>query len=213
MSRIGLFAAALTVSVLTVSILAVSGPAFAHHMMDFELPNTVVWGLVSGLSHPVIGLDHLAFILAAGLLAAPRQRGLLLLGAFVIASVLGAMLHLSEVDLPAGEYVIAGSVILLGLLLLSPRRIGDGAFAFILALAGLFHGYAFAESIIGAEPTPLMAYFLGFTAIQYAVAAGACLFWRLVAPAGSDKALRFSRIAGAGLAGVGVLFVALTIAG
>ena len=38
--------------------------------MDGETPTTLYEGLVSGLAHPVIGLDHLAFIVAAGLIAA-----------------------------------------------------------------------------------------------------------------------------------------------
>lgn len=199
--------------VLAAGLSSAAPAAFAHHMMDNQLPDTLIAGLLSGLGHPIIGLDHLAFILAAGLLAAPRQRGFLLPLAFVAASILGAVLHLAAFDLPAGEYVIAGSVILLGLLLLSPRRIGDGLFLSILAAAGLFHGYAFAESIIGAEPTPLVAYFVGFTAIQYAIAAGVCLLWRLLAPVWLEALPRFNRMAGAGIAGVGLLFLALNIAG
>ena len=36
--------------------------------------------------------------------------------------------------------------------------------------AGIFHGYTYAESIVGAEPAPLVADLAGFTAVQLAVA-------------------------------------------
>lgn len=35
--------------------------------------------------------------------------------------------------------------------------------------AGYLHGYAYGESIIGAEETPLIAYLLGFSLMQYAL--------------------------------------------
>src|SRR6267378_2162800 len=39
--------------------------AWAHHFMDGGLPETFAQGLLSGLGHPVIGLDHAAFIVGA----------------------------------------------------------------------------------------------------------------------------------------------------
>ena len=49
---------------------ATGGGAEAHHAMGGTTPQTLAQGLLSGLAHPVIGLDHLAFTVAAGLLAA-----------------------------------------------------------------------------------------------------------------------------------------------
>ena len=37
------------------------------------------------------------------------------------------------------------------------------------SLAGIAHGYAYGESIVGAEPTPMIAYLAGFTLVQLAV--------------------------------------------
>ena len=41
-------------------------PASAHHIMGGEMPSTFGQGLLSGLGHPVIGPDHLAFLIAVG---------------------------------------------------------------------------------------------------------------------------------------------------
>lgn len=188
-----------------------AAPAFAHHAMDGQVPNTLATGLLSGLAHPVIGLDHLAFILAAGLLAAPRARALLLPLAFVLASAIGTMLHVNGADLPAGEIGVAVSVLLLGVLLVTPRRIEDGLFAAILALSGLFHGYAFGESIVGAEATPLVSYLIGLAAIQYGIAAGVVVAWRVLGKSHAAMLPRLSRIAGACVAVVGAVFLAMNV--
>src|SRR5438552_688041 len=47
-----------------VSLLAVlaATPAFAHHVMGGRTPATFMEGLLSGLAHPLIGPDHLAFL-------------------------------------------------------------------------------------------------------------------------------------------------------
>ena len=40
--------------------------AFAHHLMGGEVPTTAWQGLLSGLGHPIIGIDHFAFIVGVG---------------------------------------------------------------------------------------------------------------------------------------------------
>lgn len=48
------------------ALLLTLAPASAHHVMDGQLPSTFAQGLLSGLGHPVIGPDHLAFLIAVG---------------------------------------------------------------------------------------------------------------------------------------------------
>ena len=196
-----------------IAVLSVSAPALAHHPMGGTTPSTLMEGLLSGFGHPVLGFDHFAFILAAGLLAAPRTRALLLPIAFVGGSFAGSLLHLQGVDLPGGEFLIAGSVILMGLLLASARRIDDGLFAGLLGLAGLLHGHALAEAIFGAEATPLIAYLGGLAVTEYAISAAVVIGWRLLAPVWLGALPRFSRFAGAGVAAIGAVFLALNVAG
>lgn len=40
----------------------------------------------------------------------------------------------------------------------------------LAATLGIFHGYAYGESIVGAEMSPLVPYLAGFTIIQLVVA-------------------------------------------
>jgi urease accessory protein len=161
-----------------VAAVLVPGIAWAHHFMESELPRTAAQGFLSGLAHPVIGLDHAAFIVAAGFLLALCRHGLWGVGALVAGSLAGAALHLNGIDLPGGEAAVALSVIAVGVLVAMRRTLPLGALAAGLALAGALHGHAYAESIFGAEPLPLGAYLAGFSAIQLALAAGALLLHR-----------------------------------
>jgi len=148
-------------------------PAFAHHAMGGQLPSTFAEGFLSGLGHPVIGLDHLAFIVAAGVVAGIAGLGLWMPVVFVVASILGVSIHLQEVNLPAVELLIALSVVVIGILLAGDwSKLGRGAWAAIFAAAGVLHGYAYGESIVGAEPAPLWAYLAGLAIIQSAIAVG-----------------------------------------
>lgn len=49
-------------------------PVLAHHPFGGETPDNLFEGFLSGIEHSVIGLDHLAFVIAAGLLAAAMGR-------------------------------------------------------------------------------------------------------------------------------------------
>ena len=184
--------------------------AWAHHFMDDQLPQTFTQGLLSGLGHPVIGVDHAAFIIAAGFLLAPIKGGPWGVLALILGSLLGAALHLAGYSLPAGEAAVALSVILAGGLVMSARRIALTWMAGGLALAGLLHGHAYAESIFGAEPAPLLAYLAGFSLIQLGIAAAALLTHRRLMATGGSRARRMSGALGAVVGAIGVLFLAGT---
>ena len=148
-------------------------PALAHHVMGGRMPVTFTDGLLSGLGHPIIGLDHLAAVIAIGCLAATQKRGEWLIAGYVVAMAIGAAAHVGEATVNGAEFFVAASVIALGgiLVLKTPPRL-DIAVA-LFAFAGLVHGYALGESIAGAERTPLYAYFIGLAAIQAAIALAA----------------------------------------
>ena len=187
-----------------------SGPAFAHHALGGRLPATGWEGFLSGLAHPVIGPDHLAFVVAIGLIAArqPWRYGIPL--GFVLAGLVGTGIHLAGWD-PLGltELAIASSVVLFGLLLVQPRQIPSWLLLIGGSLAGLFHGYAYAETIIGAQPMPWVGYLLGLSTVQYGVALlalWAAERWGLRIPG-------LTRWAGWAITVVGAAFLTLAVVG
>jgi len=179
--------------------------------MDGALPQTLAQGFLSGLAHPLIGLDHAAFIIAAGVLLAALRGGLWGLVALVVGTLGGAALHLAGLDIPYGEIGVALSVVLAGALVAAGRRIPLAALAAGLACAGLLHGHAYAESIFGAEATPLGAYLVGFSLIQLAVGTTAFLAQRRFAAATWRRPL--ARALGAVVGATGAVFLLLNLAG
>ena len=195
--RLTVMAAIATMTLVAVAALA--SPAFAHHPFGEAVPNSWFQGLVSGIGHPTLGPDHLMFIVAVGLLSSLFGLGVPV--AFVVASLVGTGLHLLLLSLPAPELGIAASVLVVGLLLAYRR--GSAAVAVSLAaLAGVFHGYAYGEAVIGAEMTPLLAYLLGFSIVQLAIALAARQLGQQLQQRG--EALRF---AGFALSGAGAAFI------
>ena len=158
-----------------------AAPASAHHAMGGATPATFGQGLLSGLAHPVIGLDHLAFVIAAGVLAAPLAGRFLLPAAFVAAGLLAALWHVAGFDLPGAELGVALSVLVFGAIVLRGSGLPALPLAGLFALAGLMHGYALAESVVGAEPAPIVAYLAGFGLVQYGIALGATVLTRSLA--------------------------------
>ena len=189
--------------------LLVSAPATAHHPMEGRLPTAWWEGLLSGLGHPLIGLDHFAFLLAAALLAAGRPRAPLLLLGFVLASLAGVFLHVGLVDLPAVEPMVAVSVLVFGVTVVLARPVGNAVFAVGLLAAALFHGHAFGESIVGAERAPLVAYLAGLGLIQFAIMFGAMTVVQQFGPA-AGRSLVY-RATGAAIAVVGLAYLAVAM--
>ena len=187
--------------------------AHAHHVMGGQTPATFVQGLLSGLGHPVIGIDHLAFIVAMGVAVGVAGLSLAIPALFIVASALGVALHVRGIALPNVEFIVAVSVLLVGAAVASGRAMRTSGWtsgwtwtwgwAALFAVAGLFHGYAFGESIFGAEPTPLAAYLVGLVIVQGALATGVAL----IAQRSSAAAVQ-PRLAGAAIAGVGIAVLA-----
>ncbi|PZD73292.1 hypothetical protein C1752_02297 [Acaryochloris thomasi RCC1774] len=178
-------------------------PAFAHHPFGGETPDTALAGFLSGLGHPVIGFDHFVFVIAVGLLAALQRRGMVVPAAFILMSLAGTGIHLMGVDLPAPELVISASVLLFGALLALKDRLNEILVIGLGAIAGIFHGYAYGEAIVGAEMTSLMAYLVGFSLIQLMISLSAYFLGRRVTENGKARTLPL-RFAGFAICGIGI---------
>jgi hypothetical protein len=100
--------------------------ASAHHVMGGRMPATFMDGLLSGLGHPIIGIDNFAAVAAVGCLAAMHKAGPTLVIGFIAAMMAGVALHLHGASLPAAELLGAITVIALGALLVGNRQMPTG---------------------------------------------------------------------------------------
>ena len=157
--------------------------ALAHHAMDGKTPATFLDGFLSGLAHPVIGLDHLAMVLLTGAYCGATRQGTKPLLALVGAGLIGCLLHVARLDLPRVETGIAASLVILGLVACAAARPALAVVVSVFGAAGILHGYAYGESIVGAESTPLLAYLLGLSTVQVALGA---VTYRVARPKGGE---------------------------
>ena len=128
------------------------------------------------------------------------------------ATIAGCLITVTGAALPAVELAVAASLVALGAIVLSGRAVRAPVLIGFFALAGLLHGAAYAEAILGAEATPLVAYLAGFAMIQYAIAAGAAHVALRVLRAAGPYAIR-PRLAGAVVAGVGAALLVENLEG
>src|SRR5262249_6928628 len=147
-------------------LLATAGTASAHHLMGGKTPSTLADGILSGLGHPIIGPDHLAFLVALGIAVGVGRLSLAIPFLFLVAMACGVAAHVAAINIPAAELIVALSVVIAGVLLALSRGIPASGWAAIFSIAGFFHGYSYGESIYGAETSPLAAYLVGLVAIQ-----------------------------------------------
>ena len=113
-------------------------PALAHPGGPLE------HGVVAGLMHPLLGMDHLVAMLTVGLWAGLQGGAarLALPGAFMAAMALGMGLGMAGLAMPGVEAGVLASVRVLGVLAALAVRMPLSAAAPLVGLAGLLHGHA-----------------------------------------------------------------------
>ena len=191
-----------------VAVTAFPTLAHAHHAMGKATPSNFFEGFVSGLAHPVIGIDHLLFVLAVGAACYALRRGAGTVAAFLVATLAGAAAHLYAMSVPYADAWVALSLVVAGALLIRVSRESTTVWVpAFFALAGLAHGYAYGEAIAGAETTPLAAYLAGVTLVQIAIALTG---YAIVRALDRRRALRPSRAFGGALSLAGVVLLALS---
>ena len=203
------------IRILTTGALAIAAtPALAHHPLGGLEMSTFAHGLLSGAGHPVLGFDHLFFVIAMGVMAAFTGRVFTAPLAYIAAMVAGVLMTTYGLTLPLAEAVIAASLLIVGALVLTGRSIGAPLALTLFAGFGLFHGSAFGGAMASAEASAasvvLPGYLLGLAAVQYAIALAAALLTRRVAD--SAGAIQ-PRLAGAVVAGVGLFLTLETVEG
>ncbi len=134
-------------------------PAHAHHPWEGQTETfSIVQGFLSGVAHPVFGIDHLLFLLSIGLVV--RESVLLNVPILLGFGLGGSML---SQFLP----IFPGSELLMGLSIILAALVAFGTLPPTLMLILIFcHGFVLGNSMIGVESTPLIGYFLGLLAVQ-----------------------------------------------
>lgn len=132
-------------------------------------------GFISGLQHPISGLDHVLAMVAVGLWGA--QLGppaiWLLPVTFPMVMAFGGMLGLMGVHLPGIEVCIALSALALGFMVVREAKPHLWVAAVLVGFFAIFHGHAHGTELPAGEDG--MLYSVGFviaTGLLHAVGIG-----------------------------------------
>ena len=175
-----------------------SGAAWAHTGVDGGSHH----GLAAGLVHPFTGLDHLAAMLAVGFWSVSSgQRPWAAPLAFAAMLLVGALLGLAGVAVPAVEPMIAASLVVVGLLVASRLQMPAAAAAVLVGLFALFHGAAHGVELAGAGAAAALVGMLLGTVVLH-------LFGMAAGRAVRARSPWWPRIAGAAVAGFGAVLMA-----
>lgn len=158
-------------------------------------------GFLAGLSHPVLGFDHLLAMLCVGALSA-QMGGKSLWSvplSFVSIMLVGGLLGLNEVPLISVEMGISLSVLALGIALTIERKIAPILAMVFVGFFAIFHGYAHGlEMPQLASPVSYVVGFIIGTASIHVVG--------VLVGLGAEKltnGAQLLRYIGAGIAGIG----------
>lgn len=185
-------------------------PVFAHHPLGGLPMTSFSDGVLSGVGHPLLGFDHLFFVLAVGIAAALSGRALTGAASFLVAMVAGVLLIVNGIALPFVEGAIAVSLVAIGGILAMGRKMSFVTLSVLFAVAGMFHGWAYGEALAGQEGgaaiSVMLGYLIGLSVTQWALAVLAGLtVMQLVK--GSEITPVQPRLAGAAVAGVGTFLL------
>lgn len=196
--------AALLPSLAAVAFGALPLVAAAHVGADGAAHHDI--GFVQGFLHPFTGLDHLAAMVAVGLwsaLIAGRARDLFWapLG-FAAMLLAGAIAGLMGVQVPGVEPMIAASLLVIGLLVVTRLRLPGPVAAAVVGVFAVFHGVAHGYELAGDHgATAAIAGMVIATALLHA--AGIGIGWVL-----RQRSVWLPRVAGAAVAVFGGVLLA-----
>lgn len=137
-------------------LLATTSVALAH------TGEGVTGGLVSGMLHPIMGLDHVTAMVAVGILGAFLGRPAIwvLPVVFPLVMTIGGVMGILGVPIPGIETGIATSSVVLGLMILLALRPPLWAAAVIVGAFAIFHGHAHGTELPNAVNA--LSYSIGF---------------------------------------------------
>ena len=143
---------------------------FSSALSAHEAQSLPYGPFLSGITHPVLGFDHLLAMVSVGMISAQiGGRAIWTVPAtFVVVMFFGGLLGLNYGGLTGYEIGIAISVLLLGSALAADKKLNAGFAMIAVAVFAVFHGYAHGEEIPTiAEPPPYVAGFMTGTIILH----------------------------------------------
>jgi len=119
-------------------------------------------GFISGLTHPLLGFDHVVAMIAVGLWGAFLGSPALwiLPVVFPVVMAFGGALGVLGVQIPLVETGIAASAVVLGLMVALALRPKIAIAAVIVGAFAIFHGHAHGTEL--PEAASSLAYSIGF---------------------------------------------------
>jgi urease accessory protein len=163
---------------------------------------------MSGLSHPVFGLDHFLAMLSVGIVSAQlgRERIWTVPGMFVLAMIVGAIFGIKGHVWAFSEAGIACSLIMLGIAIATVNEaVSSWPVLIAVAAFGTLHGHAHGlELPKAADPVFYAAGFLTSTICIHLLGVGiGYLFTKRL------SLIVLLRHLGSGITGIGLMFLKL----
>lgn len=162
-------------------------------------------GVLSGFTHPILGLDHAIAILATGtlgyLLNPPKWFFPLL--AFTFSMIVGGLFGITNEATFLIEKIIALSVFVIGLIIAFKVKMN---YALVLVLAitfGAFHGYAHGAEM--SDNNTALKYISGYTIGTLLVGTVGMFLARTIYS--SDKKDQYQNIIGGSIMGAGIVIL------
>jgi urease accessory protein len=163
-------------------------------------------GFVSGLLHPVQGLDHFLAMLGVGIVSAQLggRRIFTIPTTFVLSMIAGAVAGVYGYTWPFTEAGIALSVVVLGAAIATVKENGNGwPVMAVVVLFGCLHGHAHGlELPQSADPVYYAAGFVSSTASIHLLGVGVGHLLTARATSGA-----FLRHMGSGMVGMGLMIL------
>ena len=158
-------------------------------------------GFTAGLTHPVLGFDHLLAMLSVGILSA--QMGGRAIGrvplTFVLVMLAGGILGINDVPMISVELGIAFSVLALGVAIALEQKLPPLLAMVFVGIFAIFHGHAHGTEMPSLSKPVFYAcgFVLGTAGIHVAGVLIGIIAERL------KEGAQLLRYAGAGIAGIG----------
>ena len=165
---------AILISFLSFIVLAL--PVEAHHPIENLSPKDYnIWqGIISGLAHPVFGVDHLIFLMSIGLTGLVSIHGWLL-------PLIGCTLAGSLGGLISPPLLMQEAWVGLSLIALAVVALRSFPPVWVLPLIAI-HGYVLAGTMVGAKLVLLAGYLCGLVLSELIIIIGGFLLIRRFQP-------------------------------